>query len=183
MVALGTYVADIAMPSARGAFMTPFVSCFAGGSLLAAIALKIVAVRLSYKLAYVCESLIQSAPQANPSHFRRAFYSQFVFLGLWAIPLIFMPETPMWLARKGRHEDAKKALRRLVGNVEGYDVEHEYKVIEYEVTKSEQQAAAASAIGWIAVLKWRNFKRILISAIPFMSQVRVSIHLRFCARS
>lgn len=76
----------------------------------------------------------------------------------------------MWLSRKGKHEQAKNSLRKLVGNVEGYDVEHEYEVIAFEVKKSEAEAARLSNTSWLAVLKWKNFKRILISAIPGMAQ-------------
>jgi SP family general alpha glucoside:H+ symporter-like MFS transporter len=41
-----------------------------------------------------------------------------------------IPESPWFLARKGNKEGAMKALRTLFGNVQGYDFEEEYSIIE-----------------------------------------------------
>lgn len=44
----------------------------------------------------------------------------FVIQWVWPIPLIlgayFAPESPWWLVRQGRHEDAEKSVRRLTNN-------------------------------------------------------------------
>lgn len=40
-----------------------------------------------------------------------------------------IPESPWWLARRGNREGALKSLRRLYGNVPGYDMEEEYGII------------------------------------------------------
>ena len=37
--------------------------------------------------------------------------------------LVTLPESPWYLARRGKHEKAKKALKWLVGSVEGYDID------------------------------------------------------------
>ena len=41
-----------------------------------------------------------------------------------------IPESPWYYAKRGNKEGAMKALRRLYSNVEGYDYEEEYAIIE-----------------------------------------------------
>jgi MFS transporter, SP family, general alpha glucoside:H+ symporter len=86
----------------------------------------------------------------------------------------------VWYASKGRHEDAKKALRRLVGNVEGYDIEHEYLVIRNEVEQSMATANEQSENGWSVLFKSRvNLKRMVIATLPFTYQNFVGVPLIF----
>jgi len=47
----------------------------------------------------------------------------------------FLPESPVWLIRQGRAEDAKAVLQRLRGP--GYDIEPEIKEIEIVAKKIE----------------------------------------------
>jgi len=49
-----------------------------------------------------------------------------------------------WYASKGRHDEGKKALKRLVGNVEGYDIDREYSVIQYEMDESSATAKSGN---------------------------------------
>ena len=64
---------------------------------------------------------------------RHAVYSQWAFIGMAIIMLVFIPESPRFLAAKGRHDKAKKILKHMNGNVEGYDLEHEYNIILKEL--------------------------------------------------
>jgi SP family general alpha glucoside:H+ symporter-like MFS transporter len=43
---------------------------------------------------------------------------------------IWIPESPWFHARKGNKQGAMTSLRKLYGNVEGYDFEEEYSIIE-----------------------------------------------------
>lgn len=87
--------------------------------------------------------------------------------------------TVAWLCAKGRHDQAKKALRRLVGSVDGYDVEHEYSVVRYEVEKSEQIMNEAKKTPWRSLFTRTNFKRVIISTLPFTMQNFVGTPLIF----
>ena len=70
-----TYMSEVARPQYRGIMMS-FVALFlAGAQLILAIVNEIVA-------------------KQAPSHFRRVFYSEFFMLGLWLIPVIYVPESP-----------------------------------------------------------------------------------------
>jgi len=79
--------------------------------------------------------------------------------------------TPIaWLIKMGRTEDAKKAYRRLIGNMEDFDFEHEFKVLEQEVAYSQKLVAEYSKSEWRAVFQWRNFRRVLIPVLPYAGQ-------------
>lgn len=81
---------------------------------------------------------------------------------------------PVWYSRQGDHEKAKASMRRLIGNVEGYDIEREYAVLQVEVQASKELTKTYGSSTWTAAFKWPNLKRILIGGIPAMSQVRIS---------
>ena len=69
------YMSETAMPQFRGALLASFSLFLAIGQLFMAIGLKVL-------------------EDTTPMKFRNIFYSEFVLLGLWVIPLIYMPESP-----------------------------------------------------------------------------------------
>jgi SP family general alpha glucoside:H+ symporter-like MFS transporter len=109
--------------------------------------------------------------QTAPLNFRAAFYSQFVFLGLWLPILVLLPESPVWLYKQGNHDKAKRARARLIGNPAGYDAEHEYAVFSQDIERSIQIAAQASKYTMLACFKGTNLRRTLISTSILCSQV------------
>lgn len=154
-----TYMSEIALPQFRGALLGTFSLFFALGQVFLALALKIL-------------------EETDPYRFRNIFYSEFVFLGLWLVPMLYLPESPAWYAAKGRHEDAKRALRRLVGPVAGYDVDHEYAVVRFEVDESARLARARGS-EWRALVSRVNLKRIVVATLPFTFQNFVGVPLIF----
>ncbi|KAH7143442.1 general substrate transporter [Dactylonectria macrodidyma] len=156
------YMSEIAMPQFRGALLGSFSLAFALGQVFLAIGLKILEV-------------------TQPMAFRHIFYSEFVFTGLWMFPMLYLPESPAWYAAKGRDEEGRKALQKLVGNVDGYNVDHEYAVIKYEMEESIALSKRASSSGdWKALFTNKiNFKRAVISTLPFTFQNIVGVPLMF----
>jgi hypothetical protein len=77
----------------------------------------------------------------------------------------------VWLCKMGREEKSKKAMRRLVGNVRDYDIDHEYLVMKHHLAESQALMEKSSKLGWIACFKGTNLRRTLISTIPFSMQV------------
>jgi hypothetical protein len=142
LACLTATVAELAMPQMRGTCMGAFGLGFSLGQLPCAIGLEV---------------LNQTAPHA----FRRIFYAQFVLVGVWLPVLFLIPESPVWLASKGRHDDGRKALAYLVGKVDGYDVGHEYAVIVAEYEHSR----AVNAGSWAAIFRGTNLKRTLATSI------------------
>ncbi|RFN47645.1 maltose permease mal31 [Fusarium flagelliforme] len=154
------YMSEVALPQFRGALLGSFSLAFALGQVFLAIALKIL-------------------EDTNPMAFRRIFYSEFVFTGLWLFPMLYLPETPSWYAAKGRHDEGKKALRRLVGNVKDYDVDREYSVLQYEMEESSSTAKGENS-DWKALFTNKiNMKRAIISTLPFTFQNVVGVPLMF----
>jgi hypothetical protein len=84
-----------------------------------------------------------------------------------------------WYCTKGRHEEGKKALKRLVGNVEGYDVDHEYSVLQYETEKSRELAEASGKSDWAALRSKINLKRCVVATLPFTYQNICGVPLMF----
>ncbi|KAH7385141.1 general substrate transporter [Cadophora sp. MPI-SDFR-AT-0126] len=154
------YMSEIALPQFRGALLAAFSMAFALGQVFLAVGLK----------------LLQ---ETEPLKFRHMFYSEFVFTGLWLVPLFYLPESPVWYCSKGRHEEAKKALQRLVGNVEGYDIDHEYSVLQYESEQSKRLTEAVGTTDWKALLTKTNLKRCIIATLPFTFQNVCGVPLMF----
>jgi MFS family permease len=69
------YMSEIALPQFRGALLAAFSMAFALGQLFLAVGLK-------------------ALEDTEPWEFRRMFYSEFVFTGLWLVPLLLLPESP-----------------------------------------------------------------------------------------
>ncbi|WWC89878.1 uncharacterized protein L201_004806 [Kwoniella dendrophila CBS 6074] len=98
-----TYISEVAPTQLRGALMSTYGWAYALGQLFVAIALN-------------------TLNTTKPDNYLNAIYSEFVFLGLWIISLIFLPETPWFYARKEDELKAKKVLSRIYKNVDGYDI-------------------------------------------------------------
>lgn len=79
-----------------------------------------------------------------------------------------------WLAGKGKYAKGEKALKWLVGNVEGYDVSHEFKVIVAEVEESKALVAEKSSSDRRLIFRGVNLKRSIIATLPFTFTVCLS---------
>jgi len=158
--AVMVYMSEIAMPQFRGALLSAFSLGFALGQVFIAVGFKVL-------------------NDTAPTLFRRIFYSEFVFTGLWLLCLLWLPESPAWYAAKGRDAEGKKALRRLVGPVPGYDFDHEYAVIRYDFEQSMAKRSKSQS-DWGAIFKNKtNLKRAFVSAIPFSFQNICGVPLMF----
>lgn len=69
------YMSEVSMPQFRGTLLSSFSFFFALGQAFLAIGLKIL-------------------NDSNPMAFRNMFYSEFVFAGIWMVPMIMLPESP-----------------------------------------------------------------------------------------
>jgi hypothetical protein len=82
-----------------------------------------------------------------------------------------LPESPVWLYKKGMVEKAQRSRRRLIGDVLGYDWDHEYAVFAQTIDKSLQASQQASRFSMLATLKGTNLRRTLLSTMPLCIQV------------
>jgi hypothetical protein len=85
------YMSEIALPQFRGALLAAFSMAFALGQVFLAVGLKIL-------------------EETEPLQFRRMFYSEFVFTGLWLVPLLLLPESPGKFPRHGLRSSADSMI-------------------------------------------------------------------------
>ncbi|KAF5024667.1 hypothetical protein F66182_3289 [Fusarium sp. NRRL 66182] len=102
---------------------------------------------------------------------RGPFATQAIFIILLGAGLPFAPETPWYLARKGKVEDAKKSIIKLYGP----SVDVEAKMATIQSTIAEEQAASAEQASWAQCFKGTDLVRTMISVGVFLCQHFVGI--------
>ncbi|KAH8901361.1 general substrate transporter [Thozetella sp. PMI_491] len=106
----------------------------------------------------------------DQSAFRVLFAAAWVFPALFLVGLPFIPESPYWLVMKNRHDEAKKALRRLHSSREDLDSRFMQIVAVEEHERSlRQDAADTSYLDCFRGTNWRRTRIILIC--NYMPQV------------
>ena len=170
-----TYMSEIAITQVRGSLLGSYSLAFGLGNLFNAFGLQIlVEVSVGHNFSAV---FVDS--QTTPYNYLNGIYSQFALFGLFAIVVVAVPESPAWLCDQGRHDRAKTALRRLIGKVEGYDLEREYAVLRQQTESSRDLAQSHGSNDWAALFKWINLKRCLAATLPFSYQNFVGTPLVF----
>ena len=74
--------------------------------------------------------MIQVVNKKFPLYWQLPVYVLWGPTGAVLILVSVLPESPWYYARRGDREAAIKSLRRLYGNVKGFDVEEEYRIIQ-----------------------------------------------------
>ena len=96
----------------------------------------------------------------------------------WAFPLpififaLWAQESPWWLVRKGRHEQARKSLSKLVSlkhSPEGYTVEGHLAMIQL-TNADELKETDGSGTGYLDCFKGANRRRTEISTVTWVIQ-------------
>jgi hypothetical protein len=81
-----------------------------------------------------------------------------------------VPESPIYHARKGNAELAKKSLKQLYGNVATYDVEYEYRVIEHGIEAEKALILATQESSFLDIFRGTNWRRTLAGAVGICTQ-------------
>ncbi|TVY42986.1 Alpha-glucosides permease [Lachnellula occidentalis] len=150
------YLSEIAPTQLKGFFINAYSLWFILGQLFASVAL--------YEL-----------KAADPYNYK------WPMVGVIGIIFAFLPESPWWLASKGRLNEAAKALKFCNGGVEGYDIQEqivrnpEIDVMTATVLLEEQTAELNSEVGPWAVFQGRNLLRFVISGWPKITQQFVGL--------
>ena len=158
------YLGEIAPPRVRGAFLSGYSFFWNLGTLVGGIALYI-------------------TTESDPLDYKRVFYAQFVFLGVFAAGLVVAPESPWWLTRHGHKDKAIRALERLYGHVSFYDVELEYQTIlttiEAERSQSSLNAQSSDWRMYLDCFKGTNRRRTFVACVPILTQAFSGVVLFF----
>lgn len=153
------YVAEISPPRIRSAMLIFYNGFFAIGELTAIVALQII--------------------QVNNINWRHAFYSEFVYLGLFLPGLFLVPESPWFYVFRKKDDQAKKSLNWLFGNIEGFDVDLQLSQIQEEVKVNSEILDQGAVHSLLAVFSGTNARRTMVSALPLLSQQFNGIALYF----
>ncbi len=113
--AVPVYISEVSPPDTRGW----------------AVSLFQLAITLGILLAYVVDFVF-----ARVQGWRWMFGLAVVPAGAFGLGMLFLPESPRWLAKRGRYDDARKVLARIR---EGPAMEAEFQEIEQSLARAEEQ--------------------------------------------
>ena len=96
----------------------------------------------------------------------------FALQWMWPIPLlvgiIFAPESPWWLVRKGRYDDAEKSLRRLTSKTDGgFDPA---KTVAMMIHTDELEKELVSGTRYLDCFRGVDLRRTEIACVVWMIQ-------------
>jgi len=98
----------------------------------------------------------------------------FALQWMWPVPIIigvlFAPESPWWLVRRGRTEDAKKALAVLTSSKNADDSFNLEDTIAMMVTTNELEKALESGTGYFDCFKGIDLRRTEIVTVTWVIQ-------------
>jgi MFS family permease len=100
--------------------------------------------------------------------FRLAFIMTFLVPTLFACGLPFLPESPVWFVKRGRDDDARKAIKKLYG--ENADVEARLDFIKSELEVLHGESDMASQTSWKAIFSKEHRTRTLVAVLGLQSQ-------------
>lgn len=97
-----------------------------------------------------------------------------LFAAQWAFPVflvgfsVLMPESPWYLVRKGKFEQASNALKRLSSAAD--DIDAKLDTIKSEVVLEQSLTASQSGASYMECLRGTNFRRTRIVCGMFVTQ-------------
>jgi sugar porter (SP) family MFS transporter len=110
-------------------------------------------------------------PRADVWAYRGPFATQLFFVAFLAVGLPFVPESPWYLARRGRRDAAKASLRKLYGSATDVDA----KLATIEETIADERDSSNSEGTWAQCFRGTDRVRTLISMGVFVCQHFVGI--------
>ncbi|KAL2068616.1 hypothetical protein VTL71DRAFT_14953 [Oculimacula yallundae] len=112
--------------------------------------------------------VIACKPLPGPWSYRLPFLLQTVFAIVLSVPVIFSPESPTWLVRNDRIEEAKKSLLRVTRrNAEGFCADD---AVDLLVERNNIEEARTKGSSYIDCFKGKNWRRTRIAIGAWVSQ-------------
>jgi MFS transporter, SP family, sugar:H+ symporter len=111
-------------------------------------------------------------------NYKTPILTQWAFLGIMLPIFLILPETPQYYAERDQDEQGKRVLRKVNGNVPGYDIEVEYSIMKNGILEQrKRRQITEEKMGWKQLLrsyvdcfKGVNARRTLGAAIPACAQ-------------
>lgn len=155
---LPTYIAEVAPNRVRGSLLMLYSFWWTVGSFFSYIA-------------------IQTMAKRQPYHWLEPIYTQWAQIGIMLLIYTFLPESPAWCVGAGKLDRAKKELRKLNGNVPGYDVDQQIEVLCLAAEHERAVAVEQNREHWTAIFRGTNGMRTLISLWTNMAQQFIGLTL------
>ncbi|ODN75042.1 hypothetical protein L202_06262 [Cryptococcus amylolentus CBS 6039] len=153
---LPVYLSEISPTQVRGFFINAYSFWFCLGQLFASVALN-------------------ELKAMDPYNYKIAIYSQWPMVAIMGVIFVLLPESPWWLASKGRLDQAAKMLERYQGHLEGFNVADEVAIMTATLEESKLIAQRTGQQGTWAVFKGSNLFRLFIASWPKMIQQFVGL--------
>ncbi|KAG8631596.1 hypothetical protein KVT40_000736 [Elsinoe batatas] len=150
------YLSEISPTQVRGMLINAYSFWFIVGQLAGAIALN----RLH---------------ATDPLDFRTPIYTQWAMIGVMLIIFLLLPESPWWLAGKGKTEKAAKVLNLVNRDIPGYNAHEVINVMTATIEEEQYTAKKNAQQGAMAVFQGRNFIRFIIASWPKVTQQFVGL--------
>ena len=101
-----------------------------------------------------------------------AYRIPFAIQWVWPLPIIigiaFAPESPYWLVKKGRTEDAEKALMRLSTRASGFTADDARKQVAMMSHTNEIEKASTEGVSFVDCFKGVNLRRTEIACLVWL---------------
>ncbi|GIC87477.1 uncharacterized protein Aud_003861 [Aspergillus udagawae] len=91
----------------------------------------------------ICAVMMEQLNKHHPDNYLLAVRILWAPIGLMILFWVFVPESPWYYARRGDKEKAMKSMRKLYGNVEGYEFEEEYNIIVKTIQHEREMLSSA----------------------------------------
>ena len=144
------YISELAPHQIRGFMIGAYQLFIALGQLVSAIATQLVVAH-------------------RPTEWKPLIATEYLFTGLLAVIIWFVPESPIYYARKANHVKAKQSMLKLYGTAPDYDLEYEYRVIQHGIM-AEQELTQHSGSKFFEIFHGLNWRRTLAGCVGICSQ-------------
>lgn len=155
---LPTYISEVAPVRIRGALLMLYSLWWTVGTFLAYVAM-------------------QTMNKQHPNDYLTPIYTQWAQVGLMLIIYLFLPESPAWCVTRGYTERARKALSKLNGRVEGYNLEHQLEILVLSVEHEKQVAKEQQREHWYAIFRGVDGFRTIVTLWTNLSQQFIGLTL------
>ncbi|GKT47982.1 MFS transporter fmqE [Colletotrichum spaethianum] len=153
-----TYIAEVAPTRIRGGLLLAYNFWFALGQFFAPVALQVMS-------------------KYAPEDWLTPIYTQWSQIGLMIIIYALVPESPAWCVTRGKLDTARKSLRRLYRDVEGYDLEQQLQLLVITVDHELEVARTQKNVQWYAIFKGVDGRRTITALWTLMTQQFVGLTL------
>lgn len=138
-----TYIGEIAPQKLRGVLTAAAPISMTLGSLIASLIINF------------------TADQESRWAYRTAFASEYSFSGFVTLFLPFIPESPWWLADKGKGDEALRSLGQL--GFSSIQAEQQIRIIKRTLSKTREETKGVS---YLECFRRSNLRRTVVSCMP-----------------